>query len=80
MRNRVNGRKRKRKRKKRKKEKRKKRKKREYHKKMLAKGGTRTRIISVDRILMKPKPVLYRYVFYKDFIREERTATFVRFH
>ena len=66
--------------KKRKKEKRKKRKKREYHKKMLAKGGTRTCIISVDRILMKPKPVLYRYVFYKDFIREERTATFVRFH
>ena len=63
-----------------KKRKKEKRKKREYHKKMLAKGGTRTRIISVDRILMKPKPVLYRYVFYKDFIREERTATFVRFH
>lgn len=42
----------------------KKRKKTEYTTKMLAKGGTRTRIISVDRILMKPKPVLYRYVFY----------------
>lgn len=41
---------------------------------MLAKGGTRTRIITVDRILMKAKPVLYRYVFYKDFIGEERLA------